>query len=287
MSVSYTDISRSQVARHPQPIGVVQFYGGAFFNSQPTLWYGYLLAELYRAGYTIVAPVVPAGLDHTHTAYTLLAERDAVRQALPELAPVPHFWVGHSMGCKLIGLMQAYTDPVRNTFAAPTLVAGPTRSGLLHEPALLMAPDISDTRDAVPFAWLARLLDRLERGVRPTRSEMQALITDSGLFHLTGILSFGNDTIAGNVSDPPATSDVAWLVQTLTQRTRGALLHQELAGDHLAPIGVAVGGQTFDVDLGDFDPRVTGPRPLEPATIAMLAKLGQRKAGGTTQTGKA
>lgn len=86
MIMSYTGISRSQVARHPQPIGVVQFYGGAFFNGRPTLWYEHFLAELYRAGYTIIAPVIPAGLDHTNTAYTLLAERDNVRQALRRVA---------------------------------------------------------------------------------------------------------------------------------------------------------------------------------------------------------
>lgn len=284
MSLSYTSISRSQVARHPQPIGAVQFYGGAFFNGRPTLWYDYFLGEIYRAGYTVIAPIVPSGLDHTRTAYTLLEERDAVRQALPELGPLRHFWVGHSMGCKLIGLIQAYTDPKRNAFAAPGL-AGPERAGALHEPALLLAPDISDTRDAVPFAWLARLLDKLERGVKPSRAEMQALIGKSGLFHLTGIISFSADTIAGTVKDPPETSDVAWLVQTLQQRTRGKLLHDEIPGDHLAPIGVTVRDQAFDVDLGDFDPRVTGPRALEPRAIQLLVDLGKRKAGGTTQAG--
>jgi len=40
----------SWVALHPKPKGVIQFVGGAFFGSFPTLFYRYFLSQLFEAG---------------------------------------------------------------------------------------------------------------------------------------------------------------------------------------------------------------------------------------------
>ncbi len=51
----FRPISNSWAAIHPQPKGVVQFIGGAFFGTFPTIFYQYFLNQLYDAGYAIIA----------------------------------------------------------------------------------------------------------------------------------------------------------------------------------------------------------------------------------------
>lgn len=50
----FEQLSNSQVAIHPQPKGIVQFWGGYGFASFPTLFYHYLLQRIFEDGYTIV-----------------------------------------------------------------------------------------------------------------------------------------------------------------------------------------------------------------------------------------
>jgi hypothetical protein len=54
-NLNFQPVSFSWLALHPQPQGVIQFIGGAFFGSLPTLSYRDLLHRLYDAGYTVVA----------------------------------------------------------------------------------------------------------------------------------------------------------------------------------------------------------------------------------------
>ena len=46
----FQPISFSWVALHPQPKGVIQFMGGAFFGSFPTVFYRYFLGQLFESG---------------------------------------------------------------------------------------------------------------------------------------------------------------------------------------------------------------------------------------------
>jgi hypothetical protein len=270
---SYRRISRSLVASHPSPIGVVEFYGGNLFGQIPATWYDYLLGALYRAGYTIIA--VPFGLsfDHIAVAMKLLEERDRVRERLPELGSVPHFWVGHSLGCKYLALMEAYTDPHTAAFAPPGI--GPTGlRGTLNEPTLLIAPDISDTSEAVPV--VGGLLDLVGLGVRPNRKETQQIIEQDALFGLTGVISFTGDGTAGNASQPPEQSDVAWFLQMLKGRNPEGVLHRELDGGHLVPTGIRFGDLVFEQQL--FWPIVPAEplAPFEQNAIEMLDQLSGR-----------
>lgn len=277
MEPHYERISRSLVARHPSPIGVVEFYGGQFFGQLPATSYDYFLDMLFRAGYTIIAVPFTFGFNHTAIAEVLLVERDRVRAQLPELEGVPHFWVGHSLGCKFIALLEAHTEPESGLYLPPGRVRATARRGILNEPSLLMAPDIGDTDSALPVPILPQILDALGLGVRPTRAETQRLIAEDELFGLTGLISFERDRIAGNASEPPEVSDVAWFLQTLGARPGGRLLHEELAGGHLVPFGIR-----FDDVVLELDPQVgllpaQPPAELEQAAVRMLAKLDQRR----------
>ncbi len=278
MEPHYERISQSLVARHSRPLGVVEFYGGQFFGQFPVTSYNYLLGALFRAGYAIIAVPFRFGFNHTEIAEGLLIERDQVRARLPELEAVPHFWVGHSLGCKYIALLEAYTDAPSGKFLPPGRSLATARRGILDEPSLLMAPNIGDTSTALPVPLLPQLLDGLGRGVRPTRAETRRLIAEDDLFNLTALISFADDSIAGNASQPPAQSDVAWFLQTLAAHPGDMLLHEELAGGHLVPVGLQVADVVLEVDpqpgLWPAEP----PAELEQSAVRLLAELDKRRA---------
>lgn len=242
--------AHSWIAVHPNPQGIVEFIGGALYGLLPTVSYRYFLESLYQAGYTVIAVPFPFGFNHRAIAQSLLSQRERLLAQFPEQQHLPRFWVGHSLGCKYIMLLEA--------------------SGcILDQPSLLIAPDISDTADALPkIPLLPALLDRWNLGVQPTRLETQDLVSQSPFFNLTAVISFKEDTLAGTQSEAPQTSDVAWLVQQLQARRVPNSLYRELPGGHLEPLGFSVGD------------RILGPscqepqqRPLEPLALELLDKL--------------
>jgi len=108
----------SWVAFHPQPKGVIRFIGGAFFGSFPTLSYRYFLETLFESGYTIVAIPFRFTFRHWSVALSLLEEQNELQNLLVEKAKAAgydgkfylensnYFWVGHSLGCKYIALLE-------------------------------------------------------------------------------------------------------------------------------------------------------------------------------------
>jgi hypothetical protein len=248
-------IAHSWVARHPDPIGVVQFLGGALYGSFPTISYSYFLSNLHAAGYTVIVVPFPFGFNHAAIAKSLLVTRDQVRTALGYPKEIPHIWVGHSLGCKYIALLEAYGK-------------------IMDEPSVLIAPDIADTQDALPVSALADLLDRFHLGVQPTKQETQKLICESNLFNLTAIISFDQDTVAGTQNESVNRSDVAWLIQTLTNRVQHQPpLEAEIPGEHREPVAIQFGDVVLRPSLrhGLLEPLLT--RKLEPLAINFLLKV--------------
>lgn len=305
----FMPLSFSWVAIHPKPKGVIQFIGGALFGSFPTVFYNYFFKKLYAAGYTIIAFPFRFTFDHWSVSLQLLREHYVLRQAIikqvinlgydPEvyLKDANYRWVGHSLGCKYILLLELlsgfesynandltwseiwqkikpnlphdndeqvlkvdrqlekFKDRVENIYDEwlkirkniEALVGhGVDLTGLFlrNEPSLLVAPDISDTDSAIPIEAVAKLVDRLRRGVQPTKKQTQLLIENSCLFSLTSILAFEKDLIAGNLQNLTGDSDVAWLVSNLQPRLKGV---EELNfAYHLEPHGYQVARYVFD-----------------------------------------
>ncbi len=279
MKVPYQRISKSWVACHPNPKGVVEFYGGQLFGQFPTVSYDYFLEQLYSNGFSIIAVPFQFGFNHAEIAYTLLNERKIVLNSEPSLKSLPLFWVGHSVGCKYIALLEAYTDSKDNTFkmatGSKTMVE---TEGILNQPSLLLAPDISDTSDSVPVPFLANLLDTFNLGVRPTRTTMQDLVVKSDLFNLTAMLSFKDDNVAGNLAGDPDKSDVAWFYETLNQKTNQNFYNQEIEGDHLEPLGVQIGPTVYDI-TSVFDLIQQVPRLCDSAALELLSQLEAKCSG--------
>lgn len=317
----FDPISFSWVAIHPKPKGVIQFIGGAFFGTFPTVFYRYFLQTLFEEGYTIVALPFRFSFRHWAIAIDLLKEQETLRQQLSEItgndfyqAKENYFWLGHSLGCKYIALLeflsgtqwQQITESCVERQAYQQIEAIIANANLedasiLSQPSLLIAPDISDTESAIPVrtlerffdrvglrvlaapaAALVRFLDESGLGVLPTRAQTQCFIRSSVLFNLTAIISFDRDQVAGSKTDEfkqasiQENSDVLWLIKQLQTR-KFPLLHIELQGKHLEPVGIKVGN--YIVDLNPFDKFIKplSHRQLERCAIEFLAQLRERQ----------
>lgn len=231
MICKFQPISHSWVAVPKQevPLGVIEFVGGAGLGTFPTIAYRHFLNALVDSGYTVIAVPFPLKFNHQTVAEYLKEERDTIRQALNYPKSIPQIWVAHSLGCKYIALLEIQKD-------------------IIDQPSLLIAPNIGSTRNAIPFNWLAHLLDKFNCGVRPSRETTKKWIEDSinakELFHITSLLSFKQDCISGNSSgeqecskkgllpNPPSTDDVSWLNNLLKDRPDYVYTFAEVDGSH-------------------------------------------------------
>ncbi|MBW4523820.1 MAG: DUF1350 family protein [Phormidium tanganyikae FI6-MK23] len=301
----FRPLCHSWVALHPHPRGVVQFIGGAFFGSFPTVAYRYLLRSIFEAGYTVVALPFRFSFRHWSLAIELLKEQDALRQELAAIAKhlnydhelyqdkTNYYWVGHSLGCKYIALLELLSSEQWQEILPHCVEAHQIEEvkqaierlsmdsvSIKGQPSLLLAPDISDTESAIPVRFLAQLLDKLKLGVLQTRAQTQCLIEQSDLFNLTGLISFDRDTIAGSLANsqrqPLSQNDVLWFLFQLKQR-HYPLLHQELAGKHLAPVGVQIDRWVVDFNPWDKFAEPISGRTLEAIVLQFLDRLRQRQ----------
>jgi Protein of unknown function (DUF1350) len=120
--MKFIPISHSWVAIHPQPIGVVQFIGGALFGTLgSTFFYQNLLEFVYKCGYTIILLPFKFTFNHYQEAGFLIGEQYEI---LPELVRLSllndydytayldnenFYWLGHSIGCKYITLLEGFS----------------------------------------------------------------------------------------------------------------------------------------------------------------------------------
>lgn len=237
-------VKDTQVALHPDPKGVISFIGGAFFGKFPTIFYRSLLKDIFNCGYTIVAFPYRFTFDHWSEAISLAEDRYEIQQALSEKAKKlgysyeiyeenpnskdsKYIWLGHSLGCKYIGLLELLTDLEKQDFQlhlstcvsqneAKSIIQllshiSLDKVSLLNQPSILIDPVISDLDDAVPFQSLRKIINRFIR-VEPSRKETYDLIHKSKLFGLTSIIDLssqlGEETVtrlkkvlANNLSD--------------------------------------------------------------------------------------
>jgi hypothetical protein len=262
------------VAEHPQPIGTIEFLGGALFGSLPNISYSYFLSCLYDRGYTIVTAPFRLGLDHEKISREIHSDRQRVFEALkPIHQTLPRFWMGHSLGCKYIILLEAAGEEDGTEFF------------LKDQPSILIAPDMSDTYDAVKIGIIAQYLDDIGQGVNPNRAATKAKLAASKRFNLTAIISFDRDDVAGTqkqTPDAPDFSDVALITELLEHRPSGLLLKTELKDcQHLEPVGIKIvqpdGSLALvDLDLSDGIVESVTNRQLEPQVISYLTQLTEK-----------
>jgi hypothetical protein len=253
--VTYIPLANSTVLHVPQPKGVIQFIGGFLFGSFPQQAYGPLLALLQAQGFSLVVyrfPLNPFQLNHWEVAIGLYKEQIRVREMMRRsMGDVPCFsWLGHSLGCKFIILLEVLShEPQRRqelltkvlgSSAASKLInqidsIGEETSFIRDQPSLFLAPEISNTVRLLRSGWRLR-----SPGSRPNQKQTEHLIKGSPeLFNLFGVVRFKWDAIAED--------DVDFLIGEMSQRHAKPPLVTELDGMHLAPLGLQVEiiGQTI------------------------------------------
>jgi hypothetical protein len=303
----FQPMSHSWGAIHPQPKGIIQFIGGAFFGSVPTVYYRYFLNTLFEAGYTIIALPFRFTMHHWSVALDLLEEHYRVRQEIINhitgygnsqvydyeiyLKSSNYVWVGHSLGCKYVILLEILNDGLDRVKACMEAIAvdpaqyqviqsGIERlslqlrqieqdiqqwtgraidfgtPGIANEASLLIAPVITDLNDAIPIRSLAKSFASLGVQVFPTIEQTHKLVSRSQSFNLMQVIRFQDDDIARETCD-----------RLLKEQSIPA---QNISGKHLEPVGMQMGNYVADFNLLDKFFQPIDRRQLEATTLQTL-----------------
>lgn len=137
-NLHFQAVAHSWVAIHPNPKGIIQFVGSFFiFGSLPIVFYHALLKSLYAQGYTIIAypsSLIPPLLwksmlvNHWAASIQLLQEELIIKAELIAyllkytdrkflqvyLNQENYVWLGHSLGCKYISLLEILSNEPQN-----------------------------------------------------------------------------------------------------------------------------------------------------------------------------
>jgi Protein of unknown function (DUF1350) len=279
--------SKTRIALHPNPKGIVQFIGSFIFGSFPIWAYEYLLGNLYDRGYSLIVhrfPCNPAQFNHWEVAIELFKEQQQLKSEIVKLLqadrqpdevsniyldPKNYLWLGHSLGCKYIILLEILSnDPVKRTeilknclkekadLLLKQLQPAPGSQAvnsidndkfIFNQPSLLLAPEISNTVRLLRSGW------RISNSrTSPNQKQTECLIKNStGLFNLMGVISFNWDNIAED--------DVAFIIKQLEQKKFKPPLATELEGAHFEPLGIYIDilGDRIDRSFDELKSRLT------------------------------
>ncbi|GAA6621770.1 DUF1350 family protein [Scytonema sp. NUACC26] len=301
----FQPVSFSWVALHPQPKGVIQFIGGAFFGTfGPMLFYRYLLACLFKQGYTIILLPFNFTFDHYAEAGFLIKEQYRLIPELVRMAKLANYeyetylddsnfsWIGHSIGCKYIALLEVFSalpkepeelkeficqivqktsgnlSPEKqekkvkivvkelenlinelkdNSYNAKKLVSYYVNQDatkeqknfgesdvkiasifIKNQASLLLAPVNTGLDSAIKPKALADFIIRLGLNVKPNPEETFALIENSNLFNLLGLVYLPLDNIGKSTRE--------WFFDIFKKPSQD--FQAKLKGGHLRPLGL-------------------------------------------------
>lgn len=243
--MEWREISGSWVLVPPQPIAVVHFLGGAFVGTAPNVAYRWLLTELGKAGYVVVATPFLNTFDHQAIARIVLNRFEIILERLQKQGEIssstlPVYGLGHSLGCKLHLLIGSLYEVER---------AG----------NILIAFNNYPVKQAIPFGeQLAQLqLDKWLMGVQkqlkqfnwqvdlnfeftPSPEETNLLIAESYRVRRNLLIKFANDDIDQTLGLKPI----------LNKQTADLISYCPLPGNHLTPLGQDIQWETGK----DFSP---------------------------------
>ncbi|MGB3309458.1 MAG: DUF1350 family protein [Nodosilinea sp.] len=104
--MNWQEVSGNWILVPPNPTAIVHFLGGAFVAAAPSVTYQWLLENLARQGYVIVATPFINTFDHAVIAQEVLITFDQAmryldKRVLVDYGHLPIYGLGHSMGCKV------------------------------------------------------------------------------------------------------------------------------------------------------------------------------------------
>ncbi|MGK7873708.1 MAG: DUF1350 family protein [Xenococcaceae cyanobacterium] len=221
--MDWQEISGNWVLIPRQPIGIVHFLGGAFVAAAPNLTYRWLLEQLGKEGYAIIATPFVNTLDHTAIARNVLNRFESILERLQATNVLvqrylPIYGMGHSMGCKLHLLIGSLFSVER---------AGNILISFNNYPA----------RRAIPFVEQLEINPAFNVEFTPSPVETNELIAKSYEIRRNLLIRFNNDDIDQTVSLNPV----------LQTRFPNMVALLTLPGNHLTPLGQDINWQVGEV----------------------------------------
>ncbi len=221
--MDWQEVSDSWILIPPRPKGIVHFLGGAFVATAPHVTYRWILEQLGRQGYAVIATPFVNTLDHTAIARDVLNRFETTLyrlQAKTVLSKryLPIYGVGHSMGCKLHLLIGSLFSVER---------AGNILISFNNYPA----------KRAIPFVEQLNINPAFDIEFTPSPLETNELIAQHYEVRRNLLIKFTNDDI----------DQTASLTQVLQQRFPNMVAVQTVRGNHLTPLGQDVSWKTGDV----------------------------------------
>ena len=217
------EVSGSWVLIPPRPKGVVHFLGGAFVATAPQLTYRWLIEQLARQGYAVIATPFVNTLNHVAIARDVLNRFETTLSRLQAKTVLskrylPIYGVGHSMGCKLHLLIGSLFSVER---------AG----------NILMSYNNYPARRAIPFIEQLNIQPAFDIEFTPSPLETNKLITQRYEVRRNLLIKFANDDI----------DQTTQLIEVLQQRFPDMVAMKMLPGNHLTPLGQDITWKTGDV----------------------------------------
>lgn len=254
------------VAIHPQPKGVIYFIGGAGFGTFPTVFYHYLLRRLFQEGYTIIALPFRFTFNHWSVAIQMVKDQEQLLTSIRQEAENRnytenlelysnearikdgnHYWLGHSLGCKYIALLEILSELDRKKIQ--TLLGNCVKNhrqvhdlevalaktnlenlSLKNQPSMMMAPIITGIEGAIPIQAIAKFVKNII-DVRPSKEQTYCLIKNGQLFHFISLIGFQSDQVQAKAKT------LSWLEKNLPQTPFEPIV-EKLPGGHLSPLNL-------------------------------------------------
>lgn len=218
--MDWQETSGSWIWVPQQPIGIIHFLGGAFVATAPQLTYRWLLTEIGKAGYVIIATPFVNTFDHITIARSVLNRFETLLEQLQSKQIIPRgylpiYGMGHSMGCKLHLLIGSLFNIER---------AGNILISYNNYPA----------RQAIPLVEQLDVNQTLNFEFTPSPQETNELVFNSYLVRRNLLIRFDNDNIDQSLNLNPL----------LQKRFADLISLLVLPGNHLTPLGQDITWQT-------------------------------------------
>lgn len=220
--MDWQEISDSYVLIPKQPMGIIHFLGGAFVATAPNITYGWLLEELGKVGYIVIATPFINTLDHNVIARNTLNRFENIVARLKakyfrNTFYLPIYGMGHSMGAKLHLLIGSLFSVER---------AG----------NILISFNNYPIRRSIPLVEQLELDTNFNLEFTPSPEETQKLIKSDYIVRRNLLIKFKNDEIDQTLTlNPILQNRFSQMVSLLT-----------LPGNHLTPLT-----RNFDWQVGE------------------------------------
>jgi len=221
--MNWQEISGNFVLIPNQPVGIIHFLGGAFIGTAPHLTYSWLLTELAKEGYVIIATPFLNTFDHVAIARQIVNRFENLLIRLQDSNMIGHrylpvYGIGHSMGCKLHLLIGSLFSVER---------AG----------NILISFNNYPVNKAIPFFDQVNINQFLDLEFTPNPPETQKLINKNYEIKRNLLIKFNQDNLdQTNSLEAILRDNFAEMVSKLT-----------LSGNHLTPISQKINWQTGDI----------------------------------------